>query len=89
MKKTLSLLTVAALTTFVVGCSSSDNVQADSIDNLSNQVAALADKVQSLEMKQDETLAAAQSADASAQAAMKEAMRANQRIDNMATQYSK
>ncbi|WP_087018948.1 Lpp/OprI family alanine-zipper lipoprotein [Thaumasiovibrio subtropicus] len=91
MKKTLSVLSIAALTMFMVGCSSSPQaeMETDEIKELTKQIEMLSQQVQSLERQQRDTRSAVQSMESTADAAMKEAMRANQRIDNVPSSYTK
>ncbi len=90
MKKTMSILSVAALTAFVVGCSSSSQtMETDSMEALTNKIDMLSEQVKSLEMQQSNTRTAVESVESTTDAALKEAMRANQRIDNVATSYKK
>ncbi|GAB6262892.1 MULTISPECIES: Lpp/OprI family alanine-zipper lipoprotein [Photobacterium] len=87
MNRSLSILTGIILSATLIGCSSSDEV--DQMQQLTNKVDMLSDQVGALQSQQDQMAGAVNDARASADAAYQEAMRANQRIDNMASSYRK
>nr|WP_086939183.1 Lpp/OprI family alanine-zipper lipoprotein [Thaumasiovibrio occultus] len=89
MKKTLTILSVLVLGGVVAGCSNSSKQEEDAITNLSKQVEMLSQQVGALEANQREAVNAIRAVDSTADAALKESMRANQRLDNMATSYTK
>ncbi|WEM45594.1 Lpp/OprI family alanine-zipper lipoprotein (plasmid) [Photobacterium sp. DA100] len=87
MNRSLSILTGIILSATLIGCSSSDEV--DQMQQLTNKVDMLSDQVGALQSQQDQMAGAVNDARAASDAAYQEAMRANQRIDNIASSYSK
>jgi len=87
MKRSLSILAGLILSASLIGCSSSDEV--DQMQQLTNKVDMLSDQVSALQSQQDQMAGAVNDSRAASDAAYQEAMRANQRIDNIASSYSK
>ncbi|MGF1759508.1 Lpp/OprI family alanine-zipper lipoprotein [Photobacterium sagamiensis] len=87
MKRSLSILAGLILSASLIGCSSSDEV--DQMQQLTNKVDMLSDQVSAIQSQQDQMAGAVNDARAASDAAYQEAMRANQRIDNIASSYSK
>ncbi|OAN13036.1 hypothetical protein A3K86_15325 [Photobacterium jeanii] len=87
MNRSLPILAGIILSAALVGCSNSD--KPDAMQQLTNKVDMLSDQVSALQSQQDQMAGAVNDAKASSDAAYQEAMRANQRIDNMASSYTK
>ena len=95
MNKKLIIASGLALGVLLTGCSSNKGLEAE-VSTLNNKVDQLADQVSALRSEQatmssDVRAAAAASNEAkmAADEALAEAMRANQRLDNMASSYTK
>ena len=86
MKRTVSILTGLLLSASLVGCSSTE---ADQMQTLTNKVDTLAEQVSALQGQQDQIVSAVNDSRAASDAAYQEAMRANKRIDNIAGSYTK
>ncbi|PSW22232.1 hypothetical protein C9I98_02925 [Photobacterium sanctipauli] len=87
MKRSAALFTGLILSVTLMGCSSSEEV--DQLSQLTNKVDMLSDQVSSLQGQQDQLAGAVNDSRAASDAAYQEAMRANQRIDNIADSYQK
>ncbi|USD39091.1 MULTISPECIES: Lpp/OprI family alanine-zipper lipoprotein [Ferrimonas] len=85
MKSKVLLVATAASALFLAGCANNDDLAAQ-VSALSNKVDSLQADVQADQQRQDRDISAAKAA---ADDAAAEAMRANQRIDNIATSYKK
>ena len=87
MKRSMTLVAGLILSATLMGCSSSE--EAEQMSQLTNKVDALSDQVAGLQSQQDQMAGAVNDTRAAADAAYQEAMRANQRIDNIADSYTK
>lgn len=87
MKRSLTMISGLILSATLMGCSSTDEV--DQMAQLTNKVDALSEQVSSLQSQQDSMAGAINETRAASDAAYQEAMRANQRIDNIAGSYKK
>ncbi|KLV07956.1 MULTISPECIES: Lpp/OprI family alanine-zipper lipoprotein [Photobacterium] len=87
MKRSLTMISGLILSATLMGCSSTDEV--DQMTQLTNKVDALSEQVSSLQSQQDSMAGAINETRAASDAAYQEAMRANQRIDNIAGSYKK
>ncbi|BAX55534.1 TPA: Lpp/OprI family alanine-zipper lipoprotein [Photobacterium damselae] len=84
MNRKVTILAGVILSATLMGCSSSSEMQ-----QLTNKVDALSDQVSALQSQQDQLAGAVNDARAASDAAYQEAMRANQRIDNIRGSYTK
>ncbi|KLV05464.1 membrane protein [Photobacterium aquae] len=87
MKRSAMLFAGLVLSASLMGCSNSQ--EAEQLSQLTNKVDALTDQVAAMQVQQDNIAGAVNETSAAADAAYQEAMRANQRIDNVATSYRK
>ncbi|MBC7005978.1 hypothetical protein BIZ37_25800 [Photobacterium sp. BZF1] len=87
MKRSMTLVAGLILSATLMGCSSSE--EAEQLSQLTNKVDALSDQVAGLQSQQDQMAGAVNDTRAASDAAYQEAMRANQRIDNIASSYTK
>ncbi|PSW16328.1 hypothetical protein C9J01_04835 [Photobacterium rosenbergii] len=87
MKRSMTLVAGLILSATLMGCSSSE--EAEQLSQLTNKVDALSDQVAGLQSQQDQMAGAVNDTRAASDAAYQEAMRANQRIDNIADSYTK
>ena len=87
MKRSMTLVAGLILSATLMGCSSSE--EAEQMSQLTNKVDALSDQVAGLQSQQDQMAGAVNDTRAASDAAYQEAMRANQRIDNIASSYTK
>ncbi len=87
MKRSMTLVAGLILSATLMGCSSSE--EAEQMSQLTNKVDALSDQVAGLQSQQDQMAGAVNDTRAASDAAYQEAMRANQRIDNIADSYTK
>ncbi|KHT63932.1 membrane protein [Photobacterium gaetbulicola] len=87
MKRSMTLVAGLILSATLMGCSSSE--EAEQLSQLTNKVDALSDQVAGLQSQQDQMAGAINDTRATSDAAYQEAMRANQRIDNIADSYKK
>nr|BAC07234.1 lipoprotein [Photobacterium damselae subsp. piscicida]BAR72472.1 lipoprotein [eukaryotic synthetic construct] len=83
MNRKVTILAGVILSATLMGCSSSSEMQ-----QLTNKVDALSDQVSALQANRS-TSGAVNDARAASDAAYQEAMRANQRIDNIRGSYTK
>ncbi|MDV5170217.1 Lpp/OprI family alanine-zipper lipoprotein [Photobacterium rosenbergii] len=87
MKRSMTLVAGLILSATLMGCSSSE--EAEQMSQLTNKVDALSEQVAGLQSQQDQMAGAVNDTRAASDAAYQEAMRANQRIDNIADSYTK
>ena len=87
MTRSKTLVAGLILSATLMGCSSTE--EAEQLSQLTNKVDALSDQVAALQGQQDQMAGAVNDTRAASDAAYQEAMRANQRIDNIASSYQK
>ncbi|MGF1726189.1 Lpp/OprI family alanine-zipper lipoprotein [Photobacterium nomapromontoriensis] len=87
MKRSLALATGLILSTTLMGCSNSE--QAEQLSQLSNNIDTLSQQVASIQAQQDVMAGAIADSVAASDVAYQEAVRANQRVDNVAKSYTK
>lgn len=87
MKRSLALATGLILSTTLMGCSNSE--QAEQLSQLSNNIDTLSQQVSTLQAQQDVMAGAIADSVAASDVAYQEAVRANQRVDNVAKSYTK
>ncbi|MGF1688369.1 Lpp/OprI family alanine-zipper lipoprotein [Photobacterium japonica] len=87
MKRSIALATGLILSTTLMGCSSTE--EAEQLSQLTNKIDTLSEQVSTLQTQQDAMAGAVNDALTASDAAYQEAMRANQRIDNVAHSYKK
>jgi murein lipoprotein len=97
MKKNFLIAGSVTATIFLAGCTTSDNsameatIQAlsNQVDTLTNQVSALQSEQSTLQSEQSALNSDVQSVKMASEEASSEAMRANERINNIASSYTK
>ncbi|MBV7314276.1 Lpp/OprI family alanine-zipper lipoprotein [Shewanella sp. NIFS-20-20] len=88
MNKKLMMIAGVAMTAMLGGCANTTALE-ESVANLGNKVDQLSSEVSSMKAEQGKVAADARAAKNAAMDAQAEAKRANDRIDNMASQYKK